>query len=78
MSHQKVLTAQKAVSWSESKDHSQMVEGDDSTPLLHSDETPPGVLCPILEFSNTRKNWPVGAGPEEGPNNDQRDGTPLL
>jgi len=38
-------------------------EGGDSAPLLHSGETPPGVLHPALEPS--AQDRPVGAGPEE-------------
>jgi len=39
----------------------QQVKRSDSAPLLHSGETPPGVLCPALEASA-----PVGVDPEEG------------
>ena len=43
----------------------QQVKGGDSAPLLHSGETPPGVLCPALEPSAQDRHGPVGAGPEE-------------
>jgi len=45
---------------------------------LHSGETPHGVLCPALEPSARDRHGPVGSGPEEGHNNDQRSGVPLL
>ena len=60
------------------KKHGQQVEGCDSAPLLHSAETPPGVLHPALESSTQERHAPVGAGPEQGHRHDQRDGTPLL
>jgi len=47
-------------------------------PLLHSGETPPGVLHPALEPSAQERHRPFGVGPEEGHKSDQRDGTPLL
>ena len=58
----------------------QQVEGGDSALLLHSGETPPGVLCPALELepSAQERHRAVGAGPEEGHKDDQRAGTPLL
>ena len=56
----------------------QWVKGGDSAPLLRSGETPPGVLPPALGSSAQGRHGPVGAGPEEGPKNDQRDGTLLL
>jgi len=40
-------------------------EGGDSAPLLHSGETPLGVLCPGLEPSAQERHGPVGVGPEE-------------
>jgi len=43
----------------------QQVEGRYSVPLLHSGETPPGVLCPALEPSTHERQAAVGLGPEE-------------
>jgi len=57
---------------------SQQVEGGDSAPLLRSGKTPPGALRPALEPSVQERHGPVGAGPEEGHKNDQRDGAPVL
>ncbi|PKU46519.1 rna-directed dna polymerase from mobile element jockey- hypothetical protein [Limosa lapponica baueri] len=45
---------------------------------LCSRETPPGLLCPALESSTQEGHGPVGMGPEEGHENDQRAGAPLL
>jgi len=45
--------------------HSQQVKGDDSAPLLRTDDTPPGVLCPALDPSAQERHGPVEAGPEE-------------
>jgi len=59
------------------KQRGQQVEGGDSAPLLHSGETPPGVLSPTLEPSAQESHGAVGAGPEEGHKNDLRAGTPL-
>ena len=58
------------------KKRGQQVEGGDSAPLLCSGETSLAVLHSALESSVQER--PVGAGPEEGHKNDQRDGTPLL
>jgi len=43
----------------------QQVEGVDSAPLLHSGETPPGVLRAALEPPAQERHGPVRAGPEE-------------
>ncbi|KAJ7404238.1 Nephrocystin-3 [Pitangus sulphuratus] len=42
----------------------QQVKGGDSAPLLHSGETPPGVLCPALGSPVQGGHGPVGASPE--------------
>jgi len=47
------------------KQHGQRVKGGVSAPLLHSGETPPGVLHPALESSAQERHGPVGVGPEE-------------
>ena len=60
------------------KQRGQQGEGGDSAPLRRSGETPPGVLHPALEPSAQDRHGAVGAGPEEGNQNDQRAGTPLL
>ena len=57
--------------------HGQKVKGGDSAPLLHSGETPPGVLNPALQPSSQEKHGSVGAGPGESHKNDQKPGTPL-
>jgi len=49
----------------------QQVEGGDSAPLLRSGESPPGVLRPALEPSAQERHGPVGAGPEQGREDDQ-------
>jgi len=50
----------------------------DSAPLLHSRETPPGVLHPALKPSAQERHGPVEVDPDEGCKNDRRNGTPLL
>jgi len=45
--------------------HGQQVEGGDSAPLLHSDETLLGVLRAALEHSAQERCGPVDEGPEE-------------
>jgi len=67
MSHQCALAAQKAnrMPGCIKKNSGQPVEGGDSAPLLHSGETPLGVLCPALESSAQDRHGPVGVGPEE-------------
>jgi len=60
------------------KQHGQQVEGGDSPPLLHSHGTPTGVLLSALESPAQERHGPVGAGPEEGHENDQRARIALL
>jgi len=54
------------------KKHDQQVEGRDSAPLLHSCETPPGVLHPALMSLAKEEYGPVRVGPEEGHENYQK------
>lgn len=59
MSQQCVLRAQKA--GLHKKQRSQQVQGGDSPPPLpRSDDTPPGVLCPVLESSTQKRHGLVG------------------
>ena len=60
------------------KQHGQQVQGGESAPLQCSDEIPSEVQCLALEPSAQERHGPVGASPEEGQKNYQRDGTPLL
>ncbi|PKU46088.1 rna-directed dna polymerase from mobile element jockey- hypothetical protein [Limosa lapponica baueri] len=56
----------------------QQVVGGDSTPVLRSRETPPGVRCPALESSTQEGHGPVGTSSAEGHENNQQAGAPLL
>ena len=49
-----------------------------SSSTLCSPESSHGVLCPALASTVEERHGPIGAGPEEGHKNNQRDGTPLL
>jgi len=80
MTQQCALAAQKAnrILGCIKRSVGQQVEGGDSAPLLCSGETSPGVLRPALEPSAQEGHGPVGAGPDKGHKNDQRDGAALL
>ena len=52
--------------------HDQQFEGGDSTPLLRSCETPPGVLCPVLGPPAQGGHATVGVGQNKGPKDGQR------
>jgi len=56
----------------------QQGEGGESAPLLCSPETSPAVLRPVLEPSAQGGQGAVGAGPEEGREDDQRAAAPPL
>ena len=56
----------------------QQIEGGDSSLLLCTGETSPGVLCPDTKFSVQKRDGPAGVHPEEGHKNDPRDETALL
>jgi len=58
--------------------HGQQVEGGVSVALLHSCETPPGVLRPALSPPTYVGHGCVEMGPEKGHKDDQRAGAPLL
>ncbi|PKU43954.1 rna-directed dna polymerase from mobile element jockey- hypothetical protein [Limosa lapponica baueri] len=45
---------------------------------LCSGKIPPGVLCTALESSTRKGHGPIGVSPEEGHEDDQRAGAPLL
>jgi len=55
----------------------QQGEGEDSAALLCSGDTQPSVLCPALGSPVQDRHGTAEAGPEEGHENYQRDGTPL-
>ncbi|PKU49364.1 rna-directed dna polymerase from mobile element jockey- hypothetical protein [Limosa lapponica baueri] len=53
-------------------------QGGDFALLLHCCKTPPWVQHPALESSAQEGHGPVGMGPEEGHEDDQRAGAPYL
>jgi len=67
MSLQCALEAQKAKLYPglHQQKHGQQVEGGDSAPLSCPQETPPGVLHPVLELSAPEGHVAVGVDAEE-------------
>ena len=53
------------ISWLHKKKRGQQVKREDSAPLLHTGESPPGVLRPVLGSPVQDRCGPVRAGPEE-------------
>ena len=73
-SQQCVLTTQKStLPWAAS--NGQQVERGDPTTELCTGEILPAVLCVDVESSVQKRHRPVGVHPEEGHNNNPRDGT---
>jgi len=77
VSHQSALTAQKADCILGCIKRSVASRSREVNLPLCAGGTSSGVLCPALELSTQEGYRTVGAGPEEGNKNDQRDGTPL-
>jgi len=78
MSHQCVLTAQKANHVLGCIKRSLAIRLREVILPLCSGETPPGVLHPALEPPAQEEHGTVGAGPEEIHKDDLRAGAPLL
>jgi len=62
----------------EQKKHGQLVKGGTSATPLCSCATLPGSLCSALQPTEQEGHGPVGAGPEEGHENNQKAGMPHL
>ena len=56
--------------------YDQQVEVGDSAPLLCSCETPLEIMHPVLGPPTQERHGAIGAGPEEGHEDDQRAGEP--
>ncbi|PKU35415.1 rna-directed dna polymerase from mobile element jockey-like [Limosa lapponica baueri] len=78
MSQQCALTTQKANCILGYIKRSVASRSREMTLSLRPGETPPGVLCPALESSAQKGHRSVGMGLEEGHQDDQRAGAPLL